>query len=86
MDFKREKSHKSRTAMELVLTQEEKTKYAKLYDFLLQDSDDDARTDDGAFKIKLKTQSLKNFRSAGDDFMERAPYNNCEQNIEVLKK
>ena len=62
MDFKREKSHKSKTTKEIVLTQEDKAKYTKLYDFLLQDNDDEKIPDDGGYKVKSKIQSSMEFR------------------------
>ena len=65
MDFKREKSYKSKTVKEIVLTQEDRAKYTKLYNFLLQDSDDESKSEDGTSKFKTKNQSTMNFKVPG---------------------
>ena len=41
LDIQREKSHKSKTSKEIILTKEDKAKYNKLYEFLLQEDEDD---------------------------------------------
>jgi hypothetical protein len=93
MDFKRDKSHKSKTSKEIVLTQEDKAKYTKLYDFLLQDSDnEDAITDDSTHKSKQKVQSSMNFRVSGTQIKESVDryniefFQNSEQEVEESKK
>ena len=70
-DFKREKSHKSQTTKELVLTQEDKAKYTTLYDFLLHDDEDDSLESPIISKKMITTDFRKKKVDSFSEIMEK---------------
>lgn len=74
-DYKRETSQKSKTTKEILLTQEDKTKYNNLFDFLLKDNEDEINESPKPRNKKTFT----NLASNGDIFDK---YINNKNNLE----